>query len=276
MKLLQTLLGVVCFLLLTVFTQIGGIVFLLSLVLLKLIGKKIKVIWARFAVGSLSFFALYLLFTFLIVPFVAKRMGRAPLPLTEKNNLKPANMWTCLLNRNYVRPELKKIAYSVAKKMDEEFPGATVIYLDANFPFINKFPLFPHLSHNDGKKLDISFQYNDKQTGQIANNTPSPIGYGICEEPQEGEKDQPKECEQKGYWQYNLLRDVISQEDKNKFQLDHERTAKLVNDFAAHEDIGKIFIEPHLKQRLGLTNDKVRYHGCQAVRHDDHIHVQLK
>jgi hypothetical protein len=21
--------------------------------------------------------------------------------------------------------------------------------------------------------------------------------------------------------------------------------------------------------------DKVRYHGCHAVRHDDHIHIQL-
>lgn len=276
MKLLQVLLGIACFLLLTIFTQIGGIVFLLSLLLLKLLDKKIKAIWARFALGIVSFLALYLLFTFLLVPFTAKRLGRAPLPLFEKNNLKPANIWTCLLNRHYVRPELKKVAYSVAKKMNEDFPGAKVIYLDANFPFINKFPLFPHLSHNDGKKLDIAFEYNDKQTGQIANSTPSVIGYGICEEPQDGEENKPEECEQQGYWQYNLLRDVVSQENKDKFQLDHQRTAKLVNDFAVHEEIGKIFIEPHLKQRLGLTNEKVRYHGCQAVRHDDHIHVQLK
>ncbi|MFT5619364.1 MAG: hypothetical protein ACI85I_002607, partial [Arenicella sp.] len=39
---------------------------------------------------------------------------------------------------------------------------------------------------------------------------------------------------------------------------------------------GKVFIEPHLKTRLGLENySKIRFHGCQAVRHDDHIHVQL-
>ena len=30
------------------------------------------------------------------------------------------------------------------------------------------------------------------------------------------------------------------------------------------------------KTRLLLTSDKIRFHGCQAVRHDDHIHVQLK
>jgi hypothetical protein len=27
---------------------------------------------------------------------------------------------------------------------------------------------------------------------------------------------------------------------------------------------------------LGLTNNKIRFHGCHAVRHDDHLHVQLK
>ena len=33
---------------------------------------------------------------------------------------------------------------------------------------------------------------------------------------------------------------------------------------------------PHLKARLGLNSNKVRFHGCHAVRHDDHFHVQLK
>ena len=41
-------------------------------------------------------------------------------------------------------------------------------YLDANFPFINKFPLLPHLSHNDGKKIDIT-DY-DELFEQIENN----------------------------------------------------------------------------------------------------------
>jgi len=40
--------------------------------------------------------------------------------------------------------------------------------------------------------------------------------------------------------------------------------------------IEKIFIEPHLKQRLNLDHPKIRYHGCGAVRHDDHIHIQVK
>jgi hypothetical protein len=32
-----------------------------------------------------------------------------------------------------------------------------------------------------------------------------------------------------------------------------------------------------LKARWNLTQyDKIRFHGCQAVRHDDHIHTQVK
>ncbi len=34
--------------------------------------------------------------------------------------------------------------------------------------------------------------------------------------------------------------------------------------------------KPHLKTRLKLSSAKIRFHGCQAVRHDDHIHVQLR
>ncbi len=36
-------------------------------------------------------------------------------------------------------------------------------------------------------------------------------------------------------------------------------------------------IEPYLKKSLGLgTESKIRFQGCQAVRHDDHIHLELK
>jgi hypothetical protein len=57
--------------------------------------------------------------------------------------------------------------------------------------------------------------------------------------------------------------------------LDSTRTKELVNLFAAQPLIGKIFIEQYLKTRFNLTSDKIRFHGCSAVRHDDHIHIQL-
>jgi energy-coupling factor transporter transmembrane protein EcfT len=276
MRLLKILLVLILICLLTAVTQIGGLVFLISLLTFGLIDKRLNKRWARMTAKMLSFTTLYLTFVFVVVPLTAKSFGRVQLPVFENRHLKPANIWTCLLNRNYVRPQLREITYKVAERMNKMYPGITINYLDANFPFINKFPLLPHLSHNDGKKLDISFQYNDSRTGQLTNDIPSFIGYGICEEPKAGEENKPVYCDEKGYWQYNLLRNIVSQDNKAKFTFDNKRTKELVSSFALHEGLGKIFIEPHLKTRLGLTSSKIRFHGCQAVRHDDHIHVQLK
>jgi hypothetical protein len=198
------------------------------------------------------------------------------LPMKETDHLRPLNILTCFLNRNYVRPNLKEAAFTAAKQMNDQFPGTTVNYLDASFPFINKFPLAPHLSHNDGKKLDLAFCYVDNRTGKETNASPSPIGYGVSEEPRAGEVNTAAFCAGKGYWQYSLLMKIVPQGNKHNFTFDSTRTKGLVNIFANQPVIDKIFIEPHLKDRLGLTTSKIRFHGCQAVRHDDHIHVQIK
>lgn len=262
--------------LLTVVTQVGGIVYLFSILTFGFIDKRLNRRWARVTTKFLSFAILYLIFVFVIVPLTAKPFGRVPLPIFEDRNLKPGNIWTCLLNRNYVRPELREITFNVAQNVNEKSPGTTINYLDANFPFIDRFPLLPHLSHNDGKKLDLSFQYKDSKTGQITNDIPSFIGYGVCEEPKNGEENMPASCDKKGYWQYSLLRDFVPQSNKDRLIFDDKRTTELVNTFVSFDGIGKIFIEPHLKSRLGLKSSKIRFHGCQVVRHDDHIHVQLK
>jgi hypothetical protein len=219
---------------------------------------------------------LYCLTTFLIIPVIAKKFGRVPLPLTETNHLQPLNILTCFLNRNYVRSELKQTALEVATKMNDKFPGTTINYLDANFPFFDNFPLIPHLSHNDGKKLDLSFCYLDSKTGELTNECPSFIGYGICEEPRPDENNTADFCTKKGFWQYSFMTKVISQDNKKDFTFDSNKTRELVKLYATQPTIEKIFIEPHLKTRLNLTSEKIRFHGCQAVRHDDHIHVQIK
>lgn len=262
--------------LLTVVTQVGGVVFLISVLTYRFIDRIFPAPWIQFMMKMISFVIVYLIFTFAIVPPIAKLFGRVPLPVIKNGGLQPANILTCILNRHYVRVQLKEVVGDVSKEMSRKFPGATVNYLDANFPFINGFPLMPHLSHSDGKKLDLSFQYNDSQTGKISNSVPSFIGYGICEEPMKGEEDKPADCRRKGYWQYSLLKEVVPQGNKEKYTLDDERTSELVNSLASHGAIGKIFLEPHLKTRLNLSSSRIRFHGCQAVRHDDHIHVQLK
>lgn len=55
-----------------------------------------------------------------------------------------------------------------------------------------------------------------------------------------------------------------------------EANRYLLIELAKHPKVRKIFIEPHLKERLGLSQyDKIRFHGCHAVRHDDHIHIEI-
>lgn len=260
----------------TVISQVGGVVLLVSLLTAPLINKKLKSSWSQFVAKVAAFVLLYLIAVLVIVPPLAKVLGRVSLPWTETEPVRPANFTTVLLNRNYVRPELKQATFDVARQMNLKYPGTIINYLEANFPFIDGFPLLPHLSHSDGKKLDLSFHYLDKATGKITNEVPSWIGYGVCEGPRDGEYDRPAECEHKGYWQYSLMSRTLPQEKKEVFPFDAQRTRDLVNYFAAHKSIGVILIEPHLRTRLNLTSPKMRLHGCNAVRHDDHVHVQLR
>jgi hypothetical protein len=260
---------------LTILTQVGGIVFLFSIILSSRFEKIFAKISQRVFIRIGVFIILYTLTIFLIVPILAKPFGRVPLPMGRTKSLQAGRFITVLLGRNYVRQDLRRVAYEVSEEMNKEFPGTTVNYLDANFPFINKFPLLPHLSHNDGKKLDLAFVYNEARTGRMTDDVPSIIGYGICEAPRQGEENMPDYCERKGYWQYNLLSRTIPQIKKENFIFDPIRTRRLVRLFEEHDEIGRIFIEPHLRTRLELINPKIAFHGCHAVRHDDHFHIQL-
>jgi len=275
-RLLRPVYIIVTFICLTVLTQIGGLVYLLSLTTHGFINRRFDKRIQRVTLKTGSFLVLYSIATFLLIPPIARQFNRVPLPLIKDNNLQPLHFVTCLLNRHYVRPELKHAVGDVARQMGNKFPGTVVNYLDGNFPFGSYFPLFPHLSHHDGKKLDIAFCYLDSGTGKQTNEAPSIIGYGVCEEPGPGEINTAVSCEREGHWQYSILMKIVPQGSKEDFIFDALRTKTLINLFAVKPAIGKLFIEPHLKERLGLTSPKIRFQGCQAVRHDDHLHVQVK
>jgi hypothetical protein len=40
--------------------------------------------------------------------------------------------------------------------------------------------------------------------------------------------------------------------------------------------IERIFIEPYLAARLGVSSPLLGFQGCRAARHDDHIHIQIR
>ncbi|MDG1014034.1 MAG: hypothetical protein P8O09_02370 [Flavobacteriaceae bacterium] len=252
----------VCFL--TVTTQIGGIVYLLSLVISKKWNKKLKF------KTLIIFTSLYLFSTLLIVPLISPTFGREKVKHSEK--IKPTNYMTVLLNRNYVKPKLNKLLRKTEKKLNGK--NIEIHYLDANFPFVNKFPLLPHLSHNDGKKIDISLVY-ETQNGIITSKQKSVSGYGVFETPKSNEYDQINKCLKENFL-YDFPKYLTFGKINKDLVFSEKGTKELIKNILKSRDLGKVFIEPHLKNRINLKNRKIRFHGCGAVRHDDHIHIQLK
>lgn len=251
-------LHLLCFLVLTTLTQVGGILWLLSSLLSKKLKKKKRYLFP----------VVYLIFNILIIPPIANQFGRKKLPIFTKQ-LQPKNIFYPLLFRNYVDENLEMVLKKSSSKLFKK--DIRITYLDANFPFLDGFPLLPHRSHNDGKKIDLSFMYLDNK-GKHTHKKPSISGYGAYVNETSYSTNN---CFKKGYWQYDLTK-YLTFGTINTLKLDEIKTRTILKEFLSHVEAEKIFIEPYLKQKLRLNNSKIRFHGCKAVRHDDHIHLQVK
>ncbi len=250
---------------LTLLTQVGGVAYVLSLLLSRMFQHEGR--WKL----VVSFLSTYLFLTLLLVPIVAPVFGREKIKHTQR--IQPATYSTVLLNRNYVQPALNVLLTQAEANLAGS--SVAICYLDANFPFFNGFPLLPHLSHDDGRKLDLSLVYETPE-GTITDRQKSNSGYGIFAGPRAGESDQIRTCRSNGYWQYDFTRYITFGRKNNPLIFSDRGTKQLITAVLQTDGLGKLFIEPHLKVRLNLIDQRVRYHGCQAVRHDDHIHVQLR
>jgi len=191
--LLKITIQLLLFCFLTAVTQIGGIVYVLSILIAKYWRKNLKF------KTIIVFITLYLFSTLIIVPLISPVFGREK--IQHSTIIKPTNYMTVLLNRNYVTPKLNELLINTEKKL--KGTNIKIYYLDANFPFIDKFPLLPHLSHNDGKKIDLSLIY-ETENGTITNKQKSISGYGVFEDPKSNEKDQIEKCLTAGYFQYDF------------------------------------------------------------------------
>ena len=237
------------FLFLTLLTQLGGLAWLFAICFRR-----------RILVFASAYFALSI-----GALMVAPMFGREPIPCMSKGTFKMQSTLYCALNRQYVTPELKTVLQDFSTKMEQKFPQTTTLVLDANFPFISGFPLLPHLSHNDGRKVDLAFFYKD-DSGFLSGTTKSPIGYFAFE-------DGPTDCPNSKLtlrWDLAWLQGFWPD-----YQLEPLRMATALQLLSDDERVGKVFIEPHLKSRFQADNSKVRFQGCRAARHDDHIHLQL-
>jgi len=234
---------------LTLLTQIGGLAWLAAL-------------WTRRR--WLTFPLIYLCLT-LAAHQAAPLFGRAPLPCWSDGPLRLQSPIYCALNRNYATPALIQTLNDLADHMATTHPGTVTLVLDANFPFLNGFPLLPHLSHKDGRKADIAFWYADA-TGYLPGQTRSPIGYFAFEP---GPTDCPPVWATLRWnlaWLQPLWRDLA---------LDRPRMQTALSWLTADPRVQRIFLEPHLQRSLGITGNNLAFQGCRAARHDDHIHIQM-
>jgi hypothetical protein len=235
---------------LTIATQLGGVAWLVAL----FARRRVPAFLLAYVVLSVS------------SVWVAPIYGRIPLSCTADGPLRVQSWFYCVLNRHYVSPKVKETAEDFAQHMDRRFPGTVTLALDANFPYLDSFPLLPHLSHDDGQKLDFAFYYRDANGTYVPGLTRSPIGYFAFE-------PGPVQCRSRTLslrWDLEWLQWVWKSGSP-----DPDRMKAALQWFANDARIGKVFIEPHLKTRFGVTSAKVRFQGCAAARHDDHIHVQL-
>jgi len=255
--------------LLTLLTQIGGAVWLVTRALLRRRRAGVAVFLALF----LGLYAAGTALSYAVAPI----FGRVPLSCFDDgtSRLKMQSPLFCVLNRQYVVPELKEAAAALSRHMDQAFPGTTTLALDANFPFFDGFPLFPHLSHSDGRKLDVAFFYQDAEGSYKDRATRSPIGYFAFEQPR-AESILP--CRDREdlltlRWDLDFLQSLWQ-----PLPLEEGRTAEALRWLSGEGSgfgIEKIFVEPHLAQRLGVEAESIRFQGCRAARHDDHIHMQV-
>lgn len=273
-KILQWMGHALIAVILTGLSQVGGIVYLLYLPFGSRLRAAVNGRWTRGPLWLLGLLLIWLLVSLVVVPSVAPLFGRRTLPLVPTADMPfaPASWGHVLLNRHYVKPKLYEALRRAGQNVNKRYPDLTIIYLDANFPFLDGFPMLPHRSHDDGEKVDFSFVY--RRGGQLANVAATLTGYGVFVEPAKGERRQTQICKRKGYWQYDFTKYVTG--FKRKVTIDEKASRDLVAALIRQKAVRKVFIEPHLKARWGFGGSgKVRFTGCAAVRHDDHIHVEL-
>jgi hypothetical protein len=218
-KALKVLLHITVITFLTIISQIGGIIYLLVI----LICNKNKEKYRLRRLGL--FMGIYLLSAFLIIPLLAPIWGRERIKNTEF--VEAHSFYTILLNRNYVKPELNKALEEISIQLNKLQKGTKLVYLDANFPFIDKFPLLPHLSHNDGKKVDVSLVYESKN-GEITNRKPSVSGYGVFADASSREYNTTEYCKKLGYWQYDFTKYLTLGKINRQIEFSKKRNQGLV------------------------------------------------
>lgn len=253
---------------LLVVSQIGGFAYLIVLAVGTSASRTYKLLTFVGAYTFLSVSALW----------IAPQFGRVPIACfpSVPATFKMQSPIYCLLNRQYVTPRTKALLNALSKHVSAKYPQSQTLVLDANFPFIDGFPLIPHLSHSDGRKVDVAFYYRDENGKYLRGITRSPIGYWGFEEP--GENYRPICPSHNGFslrWDMAIMKPFL----RNDFVLDEKRMVAALNWLVREGGkfgLQRLYLEPHLVGRLKLEGDVIGFQGCSAARHDDHMHLQTR
>lgn len=195
--------------------------------------------------------------------------GLLALPCSHGGALRPHARGYCLGQRHYVKPNARKALLSAVDKLRRRHPDASITYMSASWP-IGRRPMPPHLSHGDGRQIDLALFYVDRDGRPLAR-PPTVTGYGAYEPPR---READRSCV--GAERRAKRNDGADPAADRRWRLDETRTRDLIGILSADPNVRRIFIEPHLKRRLGFSMDpKVRFAGCRAARHDDHLHVDF-
>jgi len=271
------ILSALIFIALTLLTQIGGVIFILTLLVGRWLLPATWHGWQRTAATTIIFVFLYQTLSATAVPALAAAGGRVPLPCYAEAGrpFAAGSRLYCVLNRNYVDAQLVALLTDLSRAVDRAYPGTVTLYLDGNFPFVDGFPLLPHLSHNDGRKLDLAYYYARSDGSYLPGDLRSSIGYWAFEQPGAGDKPS---CTGRSLlslrWDLGFLQPFYPNRP-----LEPARTAAALRwlaDQGQKFGIERIFIEPYLATRLGVSSPLLGFQGCRAARHDDHIHIQVK
>ena len=89
MKYLKIILFVFSIILLTIITEIGGFILLLCIPLFRFSKRKFTNQWVIFFSNTLIFIILYSCISIFIVPHIAQKFGKEPMPIYQNKNVKP-------------------------------------------------------------------------------------------------------------------------------------------------------------------------------------------
>jgi hypothetical protein len=194
--------------------------------------------------------------------------GLVTLPCDASTPLEPTQPYYCRRDRHFVTPAARDALIDAADAMRARYPGEVLRFMDASGADGTR-PFPPHLSHGDGRQIDLALYYTDVEGRPLDHFPKTDSGFWPAEPPRAGEQIAcPNGREGRA--------EKPDPPADRAWRLDEARTRALVETLIADRRVRRILIEPHLERRFGLWgHPKLRFAGCQAARHDDHIHVDF-